>query len=156
MANISDVIEKFIIDAMQEGQSIQISRNELANYFSCAPSQINYVLSTRFTNERGYSIFSQRGGGGYIKLTKLSLDNHDLCMSILNLLNKPIDFGTAKKIINNLLDNDFLNQEESQTIYYAVTSKALSCPFDFENQLRSQILRSVIIGKLQNKLEGGE
>ena len=62
MANISDIIEKFILDAMQEGQSLQISRNELANFFSCAPSQINYVLATRFSNERGYDVSSQRGG----------------------------------------------------------------------------------------------
>ncbi len=72
MANISDVIEKFLIDAIGGDRSIVINRNELADYFSCAPSQINYVLATRFTLDRGYVIQSRRGGGGYVTLIRIS------------------------------------------------------------------------------------
>ena len=68
MANISDVIEQFLLDSLGEDDSLELSRNELANYFSCAPSQINYVLATRFTPDRGYAIISKRGGGGGIRV----------------------------------------------------------------------------------------
>ena len=63
MANISDIIERFLLDSLEKSDRISISRNELADYFDCAPSQINYVLSTRFTLDRGYIIESRRGGG---------------------------------------------------------------------------------------------
>ena len=72
MANISDLIESFLIDLFGDESSIYISRNELAQYFNCAPSQINYVLSTRFTLDKGFAIESRRGGGGYVTLVRLS------------------------------------------------------------------------------------
>ena len=64
MANISDIIESFLLETLGDNDTLNISRNELANYFACAPSQINYVLSTRFTPDRGYLIESRRGGAG--------------------------------------------------------------------------------------------
>lgn len=159
MANISDIIEKFILDAMQQEQSLQISRNELANYFSCAPSQINYVLATRFSNERGFDVSSQRGGGGYIKLTKIMANNkHDFLFSIIkNVLSKPLDFVTAKKLILNLCDNKCFTQEEAQIALSAILPKALNCPIDFENMLRSQVLKSILVNKMQqSNSEGGK
>ena len=71
MANISETIEQFIIATLGENDSVDISRNSLAEYFSCAPSQINYVLDTRFTIDRGYVKESKRGGSGYIKISRL-------------------------------------------------------------------------------------
>ena len=71
MPTISDIIENFILSTLGKDDSIDLSRNELADYFKCAPSQINYVLTTRFNLNRGYIIQSQRGGGGYIKLLKI-------------------------------------------------------------------------------------
>ena len=158
MANISDIIEKFILDAMQQEESLQISRNELANYFSCAPSQINYVLATRFSNERGYDVSSQRGGGGYIKLTKIVANNkQDFLFSIIkNILCKPIDYITSKKLILNLCDNKCLTEDEAQIAMSAVSPKALNCPIDFEGMLRSQILKSIIINKMQQSNKGGK
>lgn len=157
MANISDIIEKFILDAMQQDDSIQISRNELANFFSCAPSQINYVLATRFSNERGYEVYSQRGGGGYIRLTKLTLTDDDIIQNVLKeLLNKPIDYSTGKKIVLNLFDNGFFSEDESKIIISAIMPKALACPINFENQIRTQILKNVLINKIKSIQEGGE
>jgi transcriptional regulator of stress and heat shock response len=156
MANISDIIEKFILDAMQEDDCIQISRNELANFFSCAPSQINYVLATRFSNERGFEIYSQRGGGGYIKLTKIEMNENDLISNILNdLLTKPIDYNTSKKLVRNLLDSKFFTKDESDVLLSCVTPKTLSSPIQFENNLRSQILKSAIVNKLTKNHKGG-
>ena len=157
MANISDIIEQFIIKTLGDDDSVDISRNELASFFSCAPSQINYVLATRFSNERGFEVFSQRGGGGYIKLSKIILDEESLIYSILNdFLSKPVDFNTAKKIIVNLLESDYFSIDEANIILSAITSKALVCPINFENALRAQILRNIIISKENKKNGGGE
>ena len=71
MANISEQIEKFLIATLGENDSIDITRNSLAEYFSCVPSQINYVLETRFTVDRGYIVESKRGGGGFVKISKI-------------------------------------------------------------------------------------
>ena len=157
MANISDVIEKFILDAMQHEQSLQISRNELANFFSCAPSQINYVLATRFSNERGFDVSSQRGGGGFIKLTKIVANNaNNFMFSIVNnILNKPIDFITAKKLVLNLKDNKCFDEDQTNVIMSAISPKALNCPIDFADMLRSQVLKSILIDKIKHNDKGG-
>ena len=156
MANISDIIEKFILDAMQEGQSLQISRNELANFFSCAPSQINYVLATRFSNERGYDVSSQRGGGGYIKLTRIIVDKNDLLFTLVtNVLNKPINYLTSKKLVANLVENGCFSPDEANIVLCAITPKALNCPIDFTDTLRAQILKSILIEKMQNNHKEG-
>ena len=78
MANISDIIESFLLETLGDNDTLNISRNELANYFACAPSQINYVLSTRFTPDRGYLIESRRGGGGFITVARLSQEPDEL------------------------------------------------------------------------------
>lgn len=158
MANISDIIEKFILDALKEDRSIQISRNELANYFDCAPSQINYVLATRFSLDRGYEIFSQRGGGGYIKLSKIVYTDKQAQISdiINNKLCKPIDYVSARKMVDTLINIGFLKEDEANITLSAIKPKALSCPIDFECMLRSQILKSIIIGVLQQNNQGGK
>ena len=86
MANISDVIENFLTELFGDENSILISRNDLAQYFNCAPSQINYVLSTRFTVDKGYAVESKRGGGGYVTLIKLTDDEHYLSELVTNSL----------------------------------------------------------------------
>ena len=83
MANISDIIEKFIIQTLGEEDSVDISRNQLADYFSCAPSQINYVLDTRFTFDKGYLKESKRGGSGFIKISKIKTSDSNEYLSSL-------------------------------------------------------------------------
>ena len=85
MAVLSDSIEAFLISLLngEESPVILVQRNELANYFRCAPSQINYVLSTRFTLERGYTVESRRGGGGYIRIVRMDLDKNAYLRQLL-------------------------------------------------------------------------
>ena len=71
MAQLSDSIERFIKELMEEGSQIEVRRNELAQHFGCAPSQINYVLATRFSVDHGYIIESRRGGGGYVRIVRM-------------------------------------------------------------------------------------
>ena len=84
MARLSDMIEEFIKALLEESNGqLELQRNELADYFECAPSQINYVLATRFSLDRGYYIESRRGGGGYIRIIRLDMDNNDYIMYLL-------------------------------------------------------------------------
>ena len=82
MATVSDVIEEFILSILDNSNEIDLSRNELAEYFKCVPSQINYVLSTRFSPERGYYVESKRGGGGNIKIKRIDISKNNYIMKI--------------------------------------------------------------------------
>lgn len=144
MANISDVIEEFILSAFQQDDNLKLSRNELANYFNCAPSQINYVLATRFTFDRGFEIVSQRGGGGYISVVRITLNEDELIKNTMQRLNGPIDYLTAKQLLENLKNNKLITKQEVDVALSAVSPKVLALPFDFEDKLRSQILKGVL------------
>ena len=149
MANISDIIEKFLLDALSHDDSMDISRNELANYFNVAPSQINYVLSTRFTTDRGFEVVSQRGGSGYIRLIKLDFSNDDYIKDLIsNRLKNPIDYNSAKQVLLNLKNNNIISESEYDIILTMISQKALSNPFNIEDKLRSQIMKTLMISLL--------
>lgn len=143
MGNISDIIEKFILDAIKQDSVIDLSRNELANFFGCSPSQINYVLSTRFTLDRGFDVTSQRGGGGYIRLVRVSEDS--ILSTVLNRLKEPIDYLGAKHILDNLVYNRIVSENEANIMYLAVAPKALLSPINNQDHIRSQILKNILI-----------
>lgn len=93
---ISDSVAKYILDLLnQENGTAEIQRNELANYLGCVPSQINYVLTSRFTPEQGYIVESRRGGGGYIRITRMRLSKSDMIMHIVNSVGDSLDAATA-------------------------------------------------------------
>ena len=132
MATMTDIIEKFIKDLMEEDNSIQIQRNELANLFSCAPSQINYVLTTRFTIDRGYYIESKKGGGGYVQIEKIG---------------SQISYKKAKELLEGLKESDLINERELKLILYAIDDKSLCMPiYELKEKVRSNILKNIIIG----------
>ena len=145
MNNISDVIEEFIMDTIGQESAVNLSRNELAQFFNCAPSQINYVLSTRFTVQRGYFVESKRGGGGYIKVVKLVPSENYFSSLVSNHIKNSIDYNSALQILNNLLENNFINQTSFCIIKSAISPKALSGPIKNENFLRANVLKNVIV-----------
>ncbi len=146
MQNISDIIEEFILSTMGEDTSLDLSRNELAQFFNCAPSQINYVLQTRFNLNRGFVVQSQRGGGGYIKVYKIvDFDDSYIKQIIDTKLDKPISFKDAMFILEDLLDKDFISTEQVNVIGYAISPKALSMPVKLEDNLRSTILKNILV-----------
>ena len=150
MNNISDVIEQFILSTMGDDTSLDLSRNELAQFFNCAPSQINYVLQTRFNINRGFVVQSQRGGGGYIKVYKIvDFDDSYIKQIIDTKLDKPISYKDAMFILEDLLEKDFLSQEQVAIVSYAITPKALSMPIKLEDNLRSTILKNILINILK-------
>ena len=102
MSTISDTIEEFLLDTLGEAEHLDISRNELANYFNVAPSQINYVLSTRFNFARGYVIESKRGGGGHISIMRVYESTPEWISSLMQELGDEIDYRNACYILEEL------------------------------------------------------
>lgn len=150
MSKISDIIEEFILEQLDDADIINLSRNELANFFNCAPSQINYVLSTRFTAPRGFIIESQRGGGGYIKVARVNLDKDNYLKELLSTtLTSEIDYSTCIQILENLVKLEIIDESNAKILSSALAPKALSTPIKIENRLRANILSNVLINILK-------
>ena len=146
MSKISDEIENFILESMGDDNLLLLSRNELAHFFNCAPSQINYVLSTRFSPLRGFYIESQRGGGGFVKLSRIDMSvSEELLLLIDNAIGDEIDFNSSKLLLENLINLKVLSKNEAVIIESCISSKALSNPFKLQNKLRAQILKNLIL-----------
>ena len=125
MANISDLIESFLIDLFGDESSIYISRNELAQYFNCAPSQINYVLSTRFTLDKGFAIESRRGGGGYVTLVRLSDEDSYIAELVRNSIGDRISFQRVCQILDRLEGDGIISQREKEIAKSMTSDKAI-------------------------------
>lgn len=150
MSKISDIIEEFILEQLDNTDYINLSRNELANFFNCAPSQINYVLSTRFTEPKGFLIESHRGGGGYIKLERVNLDKNNYIKQLLSTtLNDEIGYNECLTILANLCNLKIISEDTRKVLGYALTSKALALPIRIENKQRANILKNVLINILK-------
>ena len=150
MSNISDIIEEFLMDTLGESRSMDISRNELANYFNVAPSQINYVLTTRFNYERGFLTESRRGGGGFITISRTRGNDDEWLNEVINnTLKNEIDMRVATYLIDELCERGVLTNIESEILRSAMHTQALNNPFKIEGKLRAQIIRKVLIDKLE-------
>ena len=147
MAGISNIIEAFIKNLLEDAQgTIEIQRNELAEYFECAPSQINYVLSTRFTPNKGYYIESRRGGGGYIRIIKVSIKEYkDINDIIVNTIGDSITKNKAYDIIDGLWEEEIINKREAEIIKAAIGDSSLKCEAAMRNSLRAFILKNIML-----------
>ncbi len=147
MANISEIIENFIISSMGENDSIEISRNSLADYFSCAPSQINYVLSTRFTVDKGFVKESRRGGSGFIKISKIKATdkNEYLNELIASSIGDELSFKRMEQILFKLTTENILSERESAIISSALSDDSLSMPFTIREKTRAKALKNVLL-----------
>lgn len=143
--SVSDVIEEFIMSSLDDDNFIELSRNDLAKFFSCVPSQINYVLNTRFTVNRGFVVESQRGGSGYIKVTRVKDSDANFLNNALNLCRQPLNNLQANQIVANMLDKNIITDNEANIIKSATSVKALNNPLNIDNTLRSNIMASIIL-----------
>ena len=147
MARLSDIIEDFIKEMLVEngGDEVQIQRNELADKFRCAPSQINYVLTTRFTNEKGFVIESRRGGGGHIIIKQTSYDGTDKSSRLIyDAVGDSITYHNAVLLINNLYDTKLITEREKSIIKMAINERTLSS-VENKNKVRADILKSILV-----------
>ena len=151
MSTISDLIEEFLLNTLGDDDSLNISRNELASYFSVAPSQINYVLATRFTPARGYTIESRRGGGGFITVVRLT-DNPSEVLSqiVARPISQGYSYNTACSIIDRLVRDGVFTGSEADLIKAAISDKALVTPTVMQkDSLRASILKAVASAALK-------
>jgi len=151
---LSDTIEQFIKDMMKEAQQaeIDLKRNELAEYFHCAPSQINYVLSTRFTPDHGYVTSSQRGGGGYIRIVRIVRSGNEQLRYLLNeRIGDAISEGEAHVLCMQLAERGVISLQDARLMTAAVSASSLSVPVPeaIKNVMRARILRSMLLSVAQ-------
>ena len=144
---ISDSVANYILQMLnEEGGIVEIQRNELANTFGCVPSQINYVITSRFTPEQGYIVESRRGGGGYIRITRRRMSKFDMIMHIVNSVGDSLDAATARAMTSNLLQNGMLDQSAAGLIRAACSEHALAAvPKEIRDTVRASIYKNMLL-----------
>lgn len=154
MAQLSDSIEQFIKELMSEDAHIELRRNELAQHFGCAPSQINYVLATRFSVDHGYIIESRRGGGGYVRIVRMqNRGEKNLLETLLERVGTSIDEDTANAIISNLFERKLVTLNEARLLKAGVSRNALALPISAKDVLRAAVFRNMLIQVFRNNEE---
>lgn len=151
MARLSDIIEAFIKQMISDTNgAIEIQRNELASQFNCVPSQINYVIDTRFTADRGYYVESKRGGGGFIKIRRVDTSRSGgYLMHIVSSMGNSISQQSAEVFINNFVDYDVISTREGYIMKAAVSDKVLgSIPLPHRDMYRASILKNMLTSLL--------
>lgn len=157
MAQLSDNIEQFIKELMHEDTHIELRRNELAHHFGCAPSQINYVLATRFSVDHGYIIESRRGGGGYVRIVRMQApEEGNLLEMLLKRVGNAIDEDTANAIITNLFEHKMISRNEALLMRSAVSKNALALPVNAKDILRAAVFKNMLIQVFKNMEEDGQ
>ena len=147
---ISDMIEDFIKDLFDDEDSIEIQRNDLAEKFNCVPSQINYVISTRFKPTQGYYVESRRGGGGHITITKVNITKSNYLMHIItsigdNLTSKEVDI-----FISNFLSDGIVTKKEAKLLKVATSDNVLNVPIEIKDMLRARIFKNMLINLVED------
>ncbi|MBN6187429.1 CtsR family transcriptional regulator [Aneurinibacillus sp. BA2021] len=147
MRNISDIIEQHLKKILQQSSSgaVEIQRSELADKFQCVPSQINYVISTRFTVEKGYLVESKRGGGGYIRIRKVEIIDHKRFYTMLmEVIGESITSAACDNIIERLREEGIVSPKEMQMMKAACGKVISSVPVPMRDRLRADILRAML------------
>lgn len=151
---LTNDIEKFLLNRIKlaEKQYIEIGRNELAEQFKCAPSQINYVLSTRFTPYKGFYVESRRGGRGYIKIVKLEMTEDQLINKILSeTIENKITLDKAMHIVNGLHEEEIITDKERLLIQHAIDDNALKYIDVIDRSIiRASILKNILLALVRD------
>ncbi|PID16216.1 CtsR family transcriptional regulator [Sporosarcina sp. P34] len=156
MRNISDIIEGYLKSIIEEedSASIEIKRNEIAEKFQCVPSQINYVIKTRFTVERGYAVESKRGGGGYIRIYRVRTNSRkDLLEQALEILESEASSTMAEDVIIRLIEEEVITEREAKLMLAAVSRATLRYMLPERDALRSRILRAMLVTLIYEEIE---
>ncbi|SMO80219.1 CtsR family transcriptional regulator [Melghirimyces algeriensis] len=156
MSSVSDIIENYLIKILKEAPSgtIQVKRSELAELFQCVPSQINYVISTRFTVEKGYIVESKRGGGGYIRIRKVQFSKPKSYYDVLlRLIGEQITQQAAEDLIERLMGEGLMTQREGRMVKKLISREVLNLPVSLRDSIRSRIMRTVVTTLFTDKGE---
>lgn len=159
MRSLADKIEKYLktlIDKSEDGV-IEIQRSEIAETFSCVPSQVNYVLKTRFNEGYGFFVETKRGGGGYIRITKEPLvgDYDKLLKLIDESADKFVSENLGESLIDRLYEEGFVTKREMMLIKAVICRNTLALGLPERDLLRAKILRSILLTLLKKEFNGG-
>ncbi|AVK86730.1 MULTISPECIES: CtsR family transcriptional regulator [Lysinibacillus] len=147
MRNISDIIEGYLKQVLELGGEghIEIKRSEIADKFQCVPSQINYVINTRFTAERGYLVESKRGGGGYIRILRVRANSQiDLIDDVLRQIEGGASQTMAEDLVYRLIDEQVISKREAKLMLAAIDRSTLDLPLPLRDTIRARILRAML------------
>ncbi len=142
---MSDMIEEFIKDLFDETNYVEIQRNDLAEQFNCVPSQINYVISTRFKPAHGYYVESKRGGGGHITIRKVDIAKSNYIMQVIESIGDRITSQEVDIFISNALSYDVITKEQAKLLKVATSDNVLIVPYEYKDLLRASILKNMLI-----------
>ena len=147
---ISDTIAQFINELLEEESTAELQRSELASRFGCVPSQINYVISTRFSPERGYIVESRRGGGGYIRISRVQTDPKRLIMHTVNAVGNAVNLASASALLANAVSSGAMSDAAARLMLSAISDAALK-PIQPASRdiVRASILKQMLIRILQ-------
>ncbi|MBY0121885.1 CtsR family transcriptional regulator [Bacillus sp. S/N-304-OC-R1] len=147
MRNISDIIEDYLkrVLEMSEKEIVEIKRSEIADKFQCVPSQINYVINTRFTIEKGYAVESKRGGGGYIRIMKVQThDDAHLIEQLLSLIQSRIAQSSAEDVIIRLVEEEIITEREAKIMLSVIDRSVLYIELPYRDELRARMLKAML------------
>lgn len=151
---ISDVIEDFIKELLkQQNEYIDIQRNELAEKFNCVPSQINYVISTRFKPSQGYYVESRRGGGGHIRIKKIHVTKSNYFMHIITSLEDSLTANDVDIFLSNFLSYGMMTEKEAKLIKVATSDHVLTVPPDSRDKVRCSIFKNMLLNLVDDNEE---
>lgn len=156
LRSISDIIEGYLKGIIEEGQNgtIEIKRSEIAEKFQCVPSQINYVINTRFTAERGYAVESKRGGGGYIRIFRVQANSRkELIENVLQGLQQGASHTMASDMVYRLNEEQVLSDREAKLILAALDRSTLRLPLPERDKIRARILEAMLLTLIYEQLE---
>ena len=140
--NVTDVIERYLKALLEAEEAVEIRRAAVAAQFDCVPSQINYVIKTRFTPERGYVVESKRGGGGYIRIVKVKLRSaSDLVSWLIDQLPDRISESGARSVVNRLYADGIVGKQAGNMMVHGLRHQTLmGASPEAEAQLRARLL----------------
>jgi len=147
MRNISDIIEAHLKEIIENNKhnTIEIKRSEIADQFSCVPSQINYVINTRFTPEKGYHVESKRGGGGYIRIQRTIVNNKNMLIDeLIELVSPEVSQQIAVAVIERLFEEGYISIKEARLMINAIDREVLAVQLPIRDELRSRILVAML------------
>ena len=147
MRNVSDIIEQYLKKVLDSSgkEIVEIKRSEIADKFQCVPSQINYVINTRFTIERGYVVESKRGGGGYIRIIKVRANNHaHLLDQILHLIQQRLSQASAENIIGRLVSEEVISAREAKLMLSVIDRSVLYLELPHRDELRARMVKAML------------
>lgn len=144
---MSDLVAQYIMQMLDEQNgSAEIQRNELAGNLGCVPSQINYVITSRFTPEQGYIVESRRGGGGYIRISRVKMDRGTAMMHIINSVGSSLDKATAEVMLNNMLQRNMIEMQSAKLIAAALSDRTLSqVEQDKRDTVRADLFKNMLL-----------